>query len=154
MSSDRTPEAPVMVTSYVETTIGQIVQVYLNNVVVTLSKKYGFDPHEAKDYINRELAPEEISTEINAYDFADEENSKTPRKRQKALDSKSNVVKRDGVVRKRNSNKNKEVGLSLDFSKITLSPGQAQPPQTQPAYPPLVAPIAVRRVKEPCSYIC
>jgi hypothetical protein len=150
MSSDRNPEAPVIVTSYVETTIGQIIQVYLNNVVVTLSKKYRFDPHEAKDYINRELAPEEISTEINAYDFADEENSKTQRKRQKAMDTKSNVVKRPDVVRKRNSNKNKDTDLSLDFSKIALSPAQPM----QPVAPAIVASTVPRRIQEPCSYIC
>ena len=127
MSGKLNAEVPVLVTSYVENTMGQIIQVYINNIVVTLSKKYGFDPHEAKDYINSELAPEKISTEIDAYDFADEENSmKTRRKRQKAIDLNDKVVKRPVLLRKRNSNKIKASDLSLDFSKIAISPGDSQ----------------------------
>ncbi len=127
MSGKLNAEVPVLVTSYVENTVGQIIQVYINNIVVTLSKKYGFDPHEAKDYINSELAPEKISTEIDAYDFADEESSKkTHRKRQKAIDNNDKEIKRPVLLRKRNSNKTKAADLSLDFSKITLSPGTYQ----------------------------
>ena len=127
MSGKINAEVPVLVTSYVENTMGQIIQVYINNIVVTLSKKYGFDPHEAKDYINSELAPEKISTEIDAYDFADDESiGKTRRKRQKAIDLNDKVVKHPVLLRKRNSNKIKASDLSLDFSKITLSPGTYQ----------------------------
>ena len=144
MCSNANLEKSVPVISYVETTVAQIVQVYLNNVIVTLSKKYGFDPHEAKDYINSELSPEPISSDIDAYEFADDESgSKTKRKRQKVIDNK---VKQTGVGRKRNSNKVKEAELNLDFSKITLSAERTAPV-------PLTEAIIHRINKESCSYI-